>query len=138
MATRHNSKVATPTWKSTGTRRHWPKRRHSSTNQKRCRHPIGVRWRRAASEVAHTSCFDTTLLQEGHRQEESRMSKEEENITQEVGSTAEPSKDTHLIVFVNGLNGNDTNWNVVVRNLRNKSKEGILMLASRSNMRLKV
>jgi hypothetical protein len=59
-------------------------------------------------------------------------------MTTEIASTSGHTNDTHLVVLVNGLNGNDTNWNVVVRNLRAKAKEGIAILASRSNMSLKV
>lgn len=67
------------------------------------------------------------------------MSGEEESITKEVESTSQLITKTHLVVFVNGLNGNDDNWSVVIANLRKHAAiREVAILASTSNMRLKV
>jgi len=67
------------------------------------------------------------------------MSQEEESVTKEVESTSQSTTKAHLVVFVNGLNGNDDNWSVVIANLRKHAAiREVAILASTSNMRLKV
>ena len=64
--------------------------------------------------------------------------KEDDNVTQEVPSnSSRTTKKTHLVLFVNGLNGNDDNWSVVIANLRKHAAvNDIAILASTANVRL--
>jgi hypothetical protein len=64
---------------------------------------------------------------------------EGEEVTAEVAAAPGPAMETHLILFINGLNGHEANWEVVIENLRKTgSTDGMALLASTSNMRLKV
>ncbi len=68
------------------------------------------------------------------------MPAEGNNVTHEVPSTSSRTTEkTHLVLFVNGLNGNDDNWSVVIANLRKHAAvKDIAILASTANMRLQV
>ncbi|BDA45665.1 probable lipid droplet phospholipase 1 at N-terminal half [Coccomyxa sp. Obi] len=66
------------------------------------------------------------------------MSREGEHITEEVESRSPRIVKTHLALFVNGLNGNDNNWSVVIANLRKHAAiDNVAILASTANMSLK-
>ena len=67
------------------------------------------------------------------------MEEETEGVTAELSNTPVPNTETHLVLFVNGLNGHEQNWDVVIENLQKTgSTDSMAILASTSNMRMKV
>lgn len=67
------------------------------------------------------------------------MSREGEHVTEEVASTSSRVVKIHLALFVNGLNGNNNNWSVVIANLRKHAAiDNVAILASTANMSLQV
>lgn len=67
------------------------------------------------------------------------MEVESDGVTAELSKAPEPNSETHLVLFVNGLNGHEQNWDVVIENLQKTgSTDSMAILASTANMRMKV
>ena len=67
------------------------------------------------------------------------METESEDVTAELSMAPEPNAETHLVLFVNGLNGHEQNWDVVIENLQKTgATDSMAILASTANMRMKV
>ena len=94
---------------------------------------------RIRARRSQTSCHQRTVKFLAASPRIGAMSREGEHVTEEVASTSSRVVKSHLALFVNGLNGNDNNWSVVLANLRkHASINNVAILASTANMSLQV
>ena len=115
---------------------------HSSTSALRKLYRIARPDKRQTSRILHSTSVDTELTvtpQLLHLTALPPEMADGSNVVEEELPHKDGKPETHLMLFINGLNGNAGNWDVLIDKLSHyASANEIAILVSTANMSLKV